>query len=456
MQAYDILPAALLHMLRAVDIIRAKRDGEALSRAAIDTFVSGVTNGAWPDYQASALLMAIVLRGMSPEETAWLTDAMVRSGTRVDLSSIPGIKVGKHSTGGVGDKVSIVLAPLAAACGVAVPKMSGRGLGHTGGTLDKLEAIPGFRISLSLDEFKSALRDVGCCLISQTKDIAPADKKLYALRDVTATIESIPLISASVMSKKLAEGSDAVVLDVKCGSGAFMKTPDDALALARSLVSIGTSNGVRTEAFITSMESPLGRAVGNANEIAECIEMLQGNGPKDLETVIVTLASRMVLLAERADDEHDAEQKVRAALASGAALAKFEAVIERQGGDARVVRDPSLLPQAAQRSTIDADRDGYLVGLDAELVGRASMLLGAGRDRVEAVIDPATGIMVRAKPGDRVTKGQPILELLLNDERRLSAAATLAASAIRIGPEPPAPAPMIRAWVHAGGETTYD
>jgi pyrimidine-nucleoside phosphorylase len=389
------------------------------------------------------------------EETAWLTDAMVRSGTRVDLSAIPGIKVGKHSTGGVGDKVSIVLAPLAAACGVVVPKMSGRGLGHTGGTLDKLEAIPGFRIALSLDEFRSVLQEVGCCLISQTKDIAPADKKLYALRDVTATIESIPLISASVMSKKIAEGSDAVVLDVKCGSGAFMKTHDDALALARSLVSIGTANGIRTEAFITSMAAPLGRAVGNALEIVECIEALQGKGPPDLEAVIVTLARRMVVLAGRAGDEQAAELVVRDALASGAALAKFEAVIARQGGDARVVADPSLLPRATHVKTVDATKDGYVVGLDAELVGRSSMLLGAGRDRVEAVIDPASGIMVLKTPGDRVANGEPILALHYNDGRGLAEALRLAESAIEFGATPATPIPLIRAWVHAHGETSY-
>jgi pyrimidine-nucleoside phosphorylase len=441
--------------MRAVDIIRAKRDGEPLSREAIDAFVSGVTSGTWPDYQASALLMAIVLRGMSPEETAWLTDAMVRSGTRVDLSSIPGIKVGKHSTGGVGDKVSIVLAPLAAACGVVVPKMSGRGLGHTGGTLDKLEAIPGFRISLSLDEFKRALLEVGCSLISQTTDIAPADKKLYALRDVTATIESIPLISASVMSKKLAEGSNAVVLDVKCGSGAFMKSETDALALARSLVSIGTANGVRTEAFITSMDAPLGRAVGNALEIAECIDMLQGKGPKDLETVIVTLASRMIVLGGHARDEQEAEQRARAAFASGAALKKFEELITRQDGDGRVVRDPSRLPRAAHTRTVDARRDGYLMRLDAELVGRSSMLLGAGRDRVEAVIDPATGIVVDKKPGERVARGEPIMTLHYNDPRRLDGAMALAESAIHIGDTEPAPMPLVRAWVHAGGEERF-
>src|SRR5262245_26980483 len=273
--------------MRAVDIIRAKRDGDALSRAAIDAFVKGVGDGSWADYQVSALLMAIVLKGMNAEETAWLTDAMVRSGDRVNLDDIPGIKVGKHSTGGVGDKVSIVLAPLAAACGVVVPKMSGRGLGHTGGTLDKLESIPGFQVSLSLEEFKSALRDNGCCLISQTDSIVPADRALYALRDVTATIESLPLIASSVMSKKIAEGSNAVVLDVKCGRGAFMKLPKHADQLARALVSIGTHAGVRTEAFITPMDTPLGCAVGNALEIRECIETLRGEGPPDLEAIVL-------------------------------------------------------------------------------------------------------------------------------------------------------------------------
>jgi pyrimidine-nucleoside phosphorylase len=441
--------------MRAVDIIRAKRDGEPLSREAIDAFVSGVTDGSWPDYQASALLMAIVLRGMTPDETAWLTDAMVRSGTRVDLSSIPGIKVGKHSTGGVGDKVSIVLAPVAAACGVVVPKMSGRGLGHTGGTLDKLEAIPGFRIALSLDEFKAALRDVGSCLISQTKDIAPADKKLYALRDVTATVESIPLISASVMSKKIAEGSDAVVLDVKCGSGAFMKNEQDALALARSLVSIGNANGVRTEAFITGMEAPLGRAVGNALEIAECIETLQGNGPKDLERVIVTLAGRMVVIGGRARDAAEGEALVRRALTSGAALEKFERIVARQDGDARIVADPSRLPRAAHSRPVNAPRAGFLASLDAELVGRSSMLLGAGRDRVDAVIDPATGVIVGPKPGERVTANEPVLTLYYNDAQRLDDAIRLAERAITIADAPPPERPLVRAWVHADGEERF-
>jgi pyrimidine-nucleoside phosphorylase len=441
--------------VRAVDIIRAKRDGQALSREAIDAFIQGITDGSWPDYQASALLMAIVLRGMTAEETAWLTDAMVRSGARVDLSSIPGVKVGKHSTGGVGDKVSIVLAPVAAACGVVVPKMSGRGLGHTGGTLDKLEAIPGFRVALSLDEFIAALRDVGCSLISQTKDIVPADKRLYALRDVTATIESIALISASVMSKKLAEGSNAVVLDVKCGSGAFMKRLDDALALARSLVAIGTANGVRTEAFITNMETPLGHAVGNALEIAECIETLKGRGPKDLESLIVRLAGRMVQLADRASSEAEAEACVRTALVSGAALAKFEAMVKRQGGDASVISNPKRLPQAARRRSVDAASSGYVSRVDAEAIGRAAVLLGAGRARVDAPVDLAAGVIIVKKPGDAVVLGDRMLELHYNDAAQLAEAVAVAQSAVEVSAEPPAPSPLVLAWVHAEGESRY-
>ncbi len=440
-------PWYCVQSVRAVDIIRAKRDGDALSRAAIDAFVAGVTDGSWPDYQASALLMAIVLRGMSAEETAWLTDAMVRSGRRVDLSSIPGVKVGKHSTGGVGDKVSIVLAPLAAACGVVVPKMSGRGLGHTGGTLDKLEAIPGFRVALALDEFLATLREVGCCLISQTADIAPADKKLYALRDVTATIESIPLISASVMSKKLAEGSNALVLDVKCGSGAFMKDEADARALAQSLVAIGTANGVRTEAFITAMDAPLGTAVGNALEIAECVETLGGRGPADLRAVIVRLATRMVQLAEDGVSDEDAEARVAEALGSGAALAKFEAMIVRQGGDGAIVRDPARLPQAARRQVVPAAAAGYVTRLDAERIGRASMLLGAGRAKVGDTIDLAAGVLIRRKPGEPVHAGEPILELHYNDGAELEHAARLATEAIAIAAAPPAGVPLVLAHV---------
>jgi len=441
--------------LRAVDIIRSKRDGHALSQDAIEAFIQGITDASWADYQASALLMAIVLRGMTADETSWLTDAMVRSGRRVDLSSIPGIKVGKHSTGGVGDKVSIVLAPLAAACGVVVPKMSGRGLGHTGGTLDKLQAIPGFRVNLALDEFIAILRDVGCCLISQTQDIAPADKRLYALRDVTATIESIPLISASVMSKKLAEGSNAVVLDVKCGSGAFMKQRDEALALARSLVSIGESHGVRTEAFITNMDTPLGRTVGNALEIAECIETLKGAGPADLEALILRLGARMVQMADQARGDAEAEVRVRDALRSGAALRKFGDMLLRQSGDAGVIDDPGRMPQARGRHHVEATASGYISRLDAEAVGRTAVMLGAGRDRVDAPIDLAAGVTVLKKPGDALNQGDSVLVLHYNDDRQLDQAIRLAQSAIEIAAVPPAPAPLVLGWVHAEGEMSY-
>src|SRR5882672_228588 len=383
--------------MRAVDIILSKRDGRSLSRDEIRFFVDGVTSGTLPDYQASALLMAILLRGMTAEETAWLTDAMVHSGVRVDLSEIPGVKVDKHSTGGVGDKTSLTLAPLAAACGVPVPMMSGRGLGHTGGTLDKLEAIPGFRVNLSLAEMKAALAKVGCAMIGQTAQIAPADKKLYALRDVTGTVESIPLISASIMSKKIAEGIDGLVLDVKTGSGAFMKTEADSRRLAESLVSIGNASGVKTEAVISAMDSPLGRAVGNALEVIECLEVLKGKGPADLIEVSIELTARMLVLGQVARDRVDADRQARLAITSGAGLERFRQIIEIQGGDPKVVDDYERLPHVADRHLVSAARDGYVAAIDAELVGRASVALGAGRDRVEDAIDPAVGIMVIAK-----------------------------------------------------------
>ena len=423
--------------MRAVDVIMKKRDGSPLTREEIRFFVDGVTAGTLPDYQASALLMAILLRGMTVEETAWLTDAMVHSGVRVDLSDIPGVKVDKHSTGGVGDKTSLILAPLAAACGVPVPMMSGRGLGHTGGTLDKLEAIPGFRVNLSLDEMKDALRRTGCAMIGQTAQIAPADKKLYALRDVTGTVESIPLISASIMSKKIAEGIDALVLDVKTGSGAFMKTEAHSRQLAESLVSIGNASGVKTEAIITAMDAPLGHAVGNALEVIECIEVLKGRGPQDLVDVSVELAARMLVLGKVAADMAAAERQVHNAIRSGAGLDRFRQIIEFQGGDPKVIDDYQRLPHVSERHIVAADRAGYVTALDAELVGRASVMLGAGRDRVEDPVDPAVGIMVMAKPGDEVRAGQPVLELHYRDAARLEHALRLASQAITIGDERP-------------------
>ena len=405
----------------------------------IDAFVAGVTDGSIPDYQASALLMAIVLRGMTDEETGWLTDAMVRSGDRVDLSDIPGVKVGKHSTGGVGDKISVVLAPVAAACGVVVPKMSGRGLGHTGGTLDKLESIPGFRIDLTIEEFKQALRDVGTAIIGQTASLAPADKKLYALRDVTATVESIPLISASIMSKKLAEGSNALVLDVKCGDGAFMKDPDRARLLAASMVAIGRQAGVRTEAVITDMDAPLGSAVGNAIEIIECIETLKGSGPAELTAVATYLASRMVLLAGQETSEDAATARV-AARALVRPRARDLRPHDRASGRRTACRRGLLAAAIGPRSRqiCRASRDGYLTAMKAEAVGRASNVLGAGRSTVGESVDHGVGIVTLAKPGDRITAGQSLLELHHRGGRGVEAALALCQEAFVIGDAPPA------------------
>jgi len=429
--------------MRAVDIIRKKRDQIALSRDEIDSFVTGATDGSWPDYQISALLMAIVLRGMSDEETAWLTDAMARSGARLDLASLPGSKVDKHSTGGVGDKTSLVLAPLAAACGAIVPMMSGRGLGHTGGTLDKLEAIPGFKVDLSAREIVDALAEVGCVIVGQTRDIAPADRRLYRLRDVTATVESIPLITASIMSKKLAEGIDALVLDVKVGRGAFMKTAPEAEHLARAMVKAGQLAGVRTEAVLTRMDVPLGRAIGNALEVVESIETLQGVGPPDLTVLSVLLAARMVLMAGQAATPAEAEQLVRRALASGDGFARFRQMVARQGGDVSVVDDPSRLALASGREIVRAARAGYVTGLDAMLVGRAAAALGAGRATADDRIDHGVGIKVLATPGALVRAGEPILELYHRDSLGLRDAVGLAGQAIELGAAPPMPLPLM-------------
>jgi pyrimidine-nucleoside phosphorylase len=429
--------------MRAVDIIRKKRDGIGLDRDEIDSFVTGATDGSWPDYQISALLMAIVLRGMGDEETAWLTDAMARSGARFDLASLPGLKVDKHSTGGVGDKTSLILAPLAAACGVVVPMMSGRGLGHTGGTLDKLEAIPGFKVDLSAREIVDALADVGCVIVGQTRDVAPADRRLYRLRDVTATVESIPLITASIMSKKLAEGIDALVLDVKVGRGAFMKTAPEAEQLARAMVKAGQLAGVRTEAMLTRMDAPLGRAVGNALEVVESIETLGGNGPPDLTVLSVLLAAKMVLMAGLAATPAEAEKKVRRALTSGEALAKFRQMVGRQGGDSSVVDDPARLVLASGREMVRAARAGYVTGLNAMLVGRAAAALGAGRATAEDRIDHGVGIRMLATLGALVRAGEPILEIYHRDSLGLRDAVDLAGQAIELGAAPPAPQSLI-------------
>ena len=429
--------------MRAVDLIRQKRDGGTLDRAAIDAFVKGVTDGSLPDYQASAMLMAILLRGMTAEETAALTDAMVHSGVRVTYPGLPGTPVDKHSTGGVGDKTSLILAPLAAACGAYVPMMSGRGLGHTGGTLDKLESIPGFRTGLSLAELKTAVATIGCALIGQTSEIAPADRKLYALRDVTATVESIPLICASIMSKKIAEGIGGLVLDVKTGGGAFMKTEASSRALAESLVAIGRAAGVRTEALITQMESPLGREVGNASEVIESIETLKGRGPADLEQLSLVLAARMLVVAGVAVDQGEAEARVRKALTSGAGVEKFQQIVEHQGGDPRVVDDYGRLPAAPDRAAVAAPHDGFVAGLQAELVGRAAVALGAGRNRVDESVDHAVGIRVLVPPGTPVRGGDPVFDVHHRGGRGLDAALPLLRDAISISDVPPAARPLI-------------
>ena len=431
--------------MRAVDVIQKKRDGHELTSEEIAAFIEGYTRGTIPDYQASALAMAVFFKGMTSRETVALTESMMRTGEVLDLGELPGPKVDKHSTGGVGDKTSMVLAPLAAACGVYVPMISGRGLGHTGGTLDKLESIPGFRVGLSLDEFRAVLRKSHLGLIGQTPEIAPADRKLYALRDVTSTVESRPLIAASIMSKKMAEGIDALVLDVKTGDGAFMVKEEDSRALAEAMLAIGKGMGKKIVALITDMEQPLGRTVGNALEIVECIETLQGKGPEDLETLSVELAAWMLSLGGASPTLDAARARVREALASGAGLRKFQEVIELQGGDPRVCDDLSRLPRAAETVELRAESAGRVTGIACRAVGTAAMLLGAGRETVDSTIDPGVGLVLRKKVGDAVSAGEPLATVHVNDRRRLDEALAMLRGAIRIGPEAPAPRPLVHA-----------
>ncbi len=421
--------------MRAVDIIRKKRDGFPLDPAEIDFMVAGIASGGVADYQWSALLMAVIWRGMTSDETAALTDAMMRSGSVVDLSATSGLKVDKHSTGGVGDKTSLILAPIAAAAGVPVPMVSGRGLGHTGGTLDKLEAIPGFRVDLDLKRYKEVLNACGLVLIGQTAEIAPADKRLYALRDATATVESIPLISASIMSKKLAEGIDGLVLDVKTGNGAFMESLEDSQTLAQSMVAIGRRLGKRMRALITRMDQPLGKAVGNAVEIGECVACLKGQGPADLMEVSIELAAEMIVMGELANDLTEARTICAKTIADGSALDRFRRVIEAQGGDPAVVDRDSALPRARSTHQILARHDGYVATLAARPVGHATMLLGAGRARVDSTIDPAVGVILHKKVGDAVKAGEPLCTLLVNDESALDAAKNMIRDAYTIGDE---------------------
>jgi pyrimidine-nucleoside phosphorylase len=429
--------------VRPQDLIRIKRDGGEMPGPAIRAFIAGVSDGGVPDYQAAALLMAIFLRGMTDAELSVWADAMLRSGRVLDLSPIAGVKVDKHSTGGVGDKISLCLAPLVAACGVPVPMISGRGLGHTGGTLDKLEAIPGFRTDLSVEQFIDTVRDAGLALIGQTRDLAPADRRLYALRDVTSTVESIPLIASSIMSKKLAEGIDALVLDVKVGSGAFMKNRESARLLGETLCGIGRRAGKQVTAFLTDMSQPLGREVGNANETREALDVLRGGGPEDLWLLTLELGAEMLQLGRVADDAEEARDKMQQARLGGAGLARMRRCIELQGGDGRVVDDPDLLPGARTHREVRADRSGILARVETEQVGIAAMLLGAGRRGVDDPIDHGVGITVHARLGDRIRAGDLLASMHINDEAAAATAEQTLGGAFVLEDDAPPTPPLI-------------
>lgn len=400
--------------MRMIDIIEKKRDGKSLTKEEIEFFVNGYTHGEVPDYQASSLAMAIFFQDMNDEERAALTMSMVNSGEKIDLSDINGIKVDKHSTGGVGDTTTLVLAPLVAAVGVPVAKMSGRGLGHTGGTIDKLESVKGFNVEISEKDFIKLVNDNQVAVIGQSGNLTPADKKLYALRDVTGTVNSIPLIASSIMSKKIAAGADAIVLDVKTGSGAFMKTLDDAEALAHAMVRIGNNVGRNTMAIISDMSQPLGNAIGNALELKEAIATLKGNGPKDLTELVLTLGSQMVVLAEQATSLDEARQMLINAIKTGKALNKFKTFLSNQGGDDSIVDSPEKLPSAKYQVEFKAKKDGYITEIIANEIGVASMMLGAGRQTKEDVIDLGVGIVLNKKVGEHVEKGENILTIHTN------------------------------------------
>jgi pyrimidine-nucleoside phosphorylase len=435
-----------------VELIAKKRDGHTLAADDITRLITAFSNGELADYQMAALLMAIYFRGLDVAETTALTFAMLHSGSVLDLSGIKRFKVDKHSTGGVGDKVSICLAPLVAACDVAVPMVSGRGLGHTGGTLDKLEAIRGFRTDLPVRVFTKIVEEVGVCMIGQTKEIAPADRRMYALRDVTATVESIPLIVASILSKKLAEGIDGLVLDVKVGRGAFMKTEPEARALAQALVDTGTHAGKKVVAILTDMSAPLGVAVGNANETREAIAILHGEGPDDVRECTLALASEMLLIAGRVTERAAAKDLLHAAIANGAARRVMQDMVAAQGGDVRVVAEPDRIA-VAPSFPIVAEQEGVVTGVDPLEIGLAAVALGAGRTRADQAVDPSVGVMVHAKPGARVTPGTLLAEVQAKDAEHAAAAKGRVRGAFQIGREGEgtvSPAPLIRGRIEAG------
>ena len=446
-------PNSAAQSFRAIDVIRKKRDGVELTRHEIEALVNAYTAGDVPDYQVSAWLMAVVLRGMTRPETAALTDAMLRSGEVLDLSALPAKKVDKHSTGGVGDKTSLVLAPLAAAAGVAVPMISGRGLGHTGGTLDKLEAIPGFNVNLSVTDFRRVLETCGCAMIGQTAEIAPADRKLYALRDVTGTVESPYLICASIMSKKLAEGIDALVLDVKTGSGAFMKSEKDAEFLAELMVETGERMGKHVIALITDMDQPLGNMIGNALEVVEVVDILRGAGPEDLRELCLHLAGWMLYLGGASKSVAEGKQISAQLISSGKALERFRKMVELQGGDIRSIDDPKKLPQARHTTTVLSASEGYIASMQCEQIGTACVILGGGRERKEDSVDPAVGIVLHKKVGDRIAAGEPIATVHYNEESRADRAKQLIAQSCEVAETPASHRrPLIHRVIGKAGE----
>jgi pyrimidine-nucleoside phosphorylase len=436
-------------------LIERKRDGGRIASAEWRTLMQRYGAGEVPDYQMAALAMAIWFQGLDREETGALTEAMLRSGATLDLAHLPVPRIDKHSTGGVGDKVSLVLAPLVASLGVAVPMMSGRGLGHTGGTLDKLESIPGFRTDLSLAAATALVERLGCALIGQTREIAPADRRLYALRDATATVESIPLIAASIMSKKLAEGLTGLVLDVKRGSGAFLPDLDRGLTLARTMIDLGADHGCPVVALLTAMDRPLGRAAGNALEVEESIMTLRGEGPPDLLEVTYALGAEMLVLGGVVRDHDEARRRMEVAISSGRAAERFQQVIDAQGGDPRVVDDPSLLPQAAACELFVAPRDGVVAQVEPRAIGRGITALGGGRTRVEDTIDPSVGFVITARPGDVVRQGEPLGTVFARDEAGISTGLAVLSQAIVVADDADPPLPLVSHRVTAAGVESW-
>lgn len=430
--------------MRMYDLIMKKRNNEALSKDEISFMIDGYTHGIIPDYQMSAFTMAVYFNGMNAEETLALTLAMAESGDMLDLSAIKGIKVDKHSTGGVGDKTSLALIPMVAALGVCTAKMSGRGLGHTGGTIDKLESFPGFSTSISTEQFMRQVNEIGIAIMGQTADLAPADKLLYALRDVTATVDNMSLIASSIMSKKLAAGADAIVLDVKCGSGAFMKTEEDAYALAKEMTVIGNGAGRKTIAVISDMDQPLGFAVGNSLEVKEAINTLKGQGPAEFEELCLTLGTYMVLAANKAESAEDARAKLKEVIKNGKALDKLAEFVKAQGGDPAYVYDPDLLPKAAYIENICSDKEGYIEKIACDEIGICSLILGGGRETKESEIDLSVGLVLQKKKGDYVKKGDILAIMHGNDKNKMEIATNRFLAAYTIGENKPTPTPFIK------------